>query len=171
MGAAVSSFALGSDEGAAQARAEIGFRAVRAATARVLDLDVAHAAKVAILGHALSATGLAWEYPRNKSFDAAVFAREMDRGEAEALRVQRHVDREGGMLHEHLIREPLRKAAQDPRVTRRIAKNARIHAQRERTSLAIRAAYDGALKASGSVVTAAARCLEEAARLSPEPSK
>ncbi len=168
MGAAVSGYALETGEAAAQARAEAGFRAVRAATARVLDLNVVQAAKEAVLSHALSTAGLGWSVPR-RSFDPAVFARELDRGEAEARRLQRHVDEEGGVLIGSMLTTPLMMAARDPKLVRRAARNERLMARNARRSQAIRAAYHGALAASGSALTAAARCLEEAARLHPEP--
>jgi hypothetical protein len=169
MGAAVSAYALGADEAEAKAKAEEGFRAVRAATAHVLDLDVTQDAKVVVLFHAAKSTGLGWEpVTRTRSFEVARFQEGVARGSAEALRMQRSIDEEGGHFHESDLRHKLDPFARDPREARAARENRLYWAWFARATHAIRAAYERALTESGSEIVAATRCLEEAARRVPE---
>jgi hypothetical protein len=169
-GAAVSSFVEDADTPAEQkAHAEASFRVARAAAARVLDLDVVQPAKEVLLTHAMKAGNLAWAlYPHPGSFDAERFTQALERGADEVVRMQRWVDEEGGILHESDVRTRLDALHKDPRAARNIRRNERIWAHRAKATQALHALYDRALAESGSEITAAARCLEEAARILPE---
>ena len=170
-GAAVSSYAA--EPGTAEAReaaAAASFGAVRAATARVLELDVALEAKGVILTRALKAahlTWVPWSLPR-KSFDLGRFEEGVERGAAEAVRVQRRIDEEGGHFFARELESTLDKMLEDPSDARRARNNQRTWARRAAATHAIRDVYDRALAATGDEVTAARRCLEEAARILPE---
>jgi hypothetical protein len=169
MGAAVSAYALGADEADAEARAAEAFRVVRAGAAHVLDLDVTQDGKGVVLLHAAKCAGLGYHpAARTRSFEAARFQEGLARGSAEALRMQRSIDEEGGFFHAHDLRSKLDPFAEEPRVARNSARNRRWWARFTASTHAVRAAYERALAESGSEIEAAARCLEVAARRMPE---
>ena len=168
-GAAISAYALGADEAEAKARAEEAFKLVRAATTRVLDLDVAVKAKGVLLFHALKCAGLGYEHSlRTRSFDGARFQEGLEQAVAEGLRLQRGVDDAGGWFSEWDLKSRLEKLAEDPRARRRRRRDQRRAARFNRATHAIRDVYERALAESGSEIAAAQRSLEEAARLLPE---
>jgi hypothetical protein len=171
-GAAISSYATETDDEAAKARAEETFRIARAATARVLDLDVAQEAKPVILMHAMKAAGLGWKWtPRKRSFEPEGFARGLEHAVTEALKLQRWIDEEGGFFSAYQLTTALEKLDLDPDDERIARRNARAVARQARGTHAARAAYERTLAESGSEVAAAARAIEEAARCLPEAGR
>ncbi len=145
---------------------------VRAATTRVLDLDLTQEAKPVILSHAMKAAGLGWAFtPRTRSFDVEGFTRGLGHAEAEALRMQRWVDEEGGFLSLHDLTTALNAIDLDPIEARNHRRNARTAAVLTRATHASREAYERTLAASGSAIEAAARAMEEIARLMPEAAR
>jgi hypothetical protein len=171
LGAAVSAYALGRDAAEARSRAEAAFRLVRAATTRVLDLDVTLEGKEIVLHHALERAGLGWERPRTRSFDGARFQAGLEDAAAEAARRQRWVDENGGQLSTWDLKRALDPRAQDPKVVRQRRRSQRMWERWSRATHAIRAVYDRTLAESGSEIVAARHTLEEAARLVPEATR
>jgi hypothetical protein len=169
MGASISAYAFGADEADAKARAAEAFAIARAATTRALDLDINLEAKIIVLEHAMKSTGLAWDPgPKKQGFEAARFHEGFERAAAEALRMQRNIDESGGYFVPHDLTNRLDKLARDPAAERFAQKTRRRWDRFAQATHEIRAFYERALAEEGSEVAAAARTLEEAARLVPE---
>lgn len=161
-GTAVFAAAEDNDEEAGKARAERAFRAVRAATERVLDLDVALEVKPELLERALEVAGMTAFAPSER-FDVDAFEAEFERAVALARRMQRDADEESRKLPGYTVKMALTGGPKPPSpeyVAKQRARAAGTHA--------IRAAYEGALAATGSKAAAAARAIEAAARVLPE---
>lgn len=161
-GAAIFAAAEDNDEEAGKARAERAFRAMRAATERVLDLDVALEVKPELLERALEVAGMTAFEPSTR-FDVGAFEAEFERAVALARQMQRDADEEGRSLPGFTVKMALQggpRQLSPEYVAKQRAKAVATHA--------IRAAYEEALAATGSKAAAAARAIEAAAQVLPE---
>lgn len=134
-GAAIAAAGTDPDPARGRARAEDAFRAVRAATSRVLDMNIELKAKTSTLAYALRAAGLGFIQQAKRGLDLERFARCMDRSLAVAMRMQRRLDEEGGRLTDFEVTQAL--DAADPAAARRKAQRARMEQKRVRDTNAM----------------------------------